>query len=97
MKDFGWIADNADSIGESFAHRVARQKPNAWGLYDMHGNVWEWCGDWYSDNYYAHAPVNNPQGPPDGTERVIRGGSCAIPIHMPGPRSVLGIYLRIPM
>ena len=50
--------------------------PNAWGLYDMHGNVWEWCSDWYDRNYYdISAEVTDPKGPDDGTERIIRGGS----------------------
>jgi len=53
--------------------------PNGYGLYDMAGNVWEWCADWYADDYYLHATHDNPNGPAGNKERVIRGGSwmCA--------------------
>ena len=52
---------------------VGTFKPNAFGLYDMHGNVWQWCGDWYDDAYYANSPKTDPQGRNDGKYRVLRG------------------------
>jgi len=53
---------------------VGSFEPNAWGLYDIHGNVWEWCNDIYSDNYYKISPEQNPKGAEKGVYRVIRGG-----------------------
>lgn len=54
---------------------VGSFKPNAWNLYDMHGNVWEWCNDWYNASYYGNSPKEDPTGPKEGQYKVVRGGS----------------------
>jgi sulfatase modifying factor 1 len=58
-----------------FTAPVGSFAPNAWGLFDMHGNAWEWVSDWHADDYYARSPLNDPQGPATGEVRVRRGGS----------------------
>ena len=60
-------------LGEP-THPVAHKKPNAWGLYDMHGSAWKWCWDWYGEDYYTASPRKDPMGPTEGTLRVRRGG-----------------------
>ena len=72
------ISDNTgwyDSNSGSKTHEVGKKTANTWGLYDMHGNVWEWCWDWYNSSYYSSSPANNPVGPETGSIRVLRGGS----------------------
>ncbi len=54
---------------------VGSYPPNAWGLYDMHGNLWEWVADWFDEAYYRDSPRRDPQGPASGASRVLRGGA----------------------
>jgi hypothetical protein len=64
-------------------HEVGQKRANAFGLYDMLGNVWEWVNDWYDQNYYQNSPSQDPTGPASGQKRVLHGGSW-----LNGPRSV---------
>ena len=77
LGDFAWYDENAWNTGENFAHQVGQKKSNAFGLYDMHGNVAEWCHDYYDEDYYQQSPAQDPVGPSpqDWTKHVLRGGS----------------------
>ena len=73
MDQYVWYRDNSDNS----IHPVGRKKPNAFKLYDMYGNAWEWCNDWFGADYYGNSPSIDPDGPATGQERVLRGGSYA--------------------
>ena len=71
LSDYGWFGRGSDGR----THAVGEKRAGAWGLYDMHGNVWEWCQDWYDKDYFANSPKDDPEGPSEGSRHVTRGGS----------------------
>jgi formylglycine-generating enzyme required for sulfatase activity len=76
MAAYGWsytYPSNRAGVSPHGSVAVGSFPPNAWGLYDMHGNVWQWCSDWYGD--YPAGEVTDPTGPKEGSLRVLRGGS----------------------
>ncbi|MFH1709275.1 MAG: SUMF1/EgtB/PvdO family nonheme iron enzyme, partial [Planctomycetota bacterium] len=73
--DHMWHASNSGRQ----TRPVGLKQPNPWGLYDMHGNVWEWCEDWCDGGYYQRSPGTDPVGPASGDSRGLRGGNCRFP------------------
>jgi len=70
LRVFAWFEQNSGGRH----HPVGQKLPNPWGLFDMHGNVWEWCNDFYKVDYYRESPERNPRGPDEGETKVLRGG-----------------------
>ena len=82
LREHAWYVGNSSVNPGLYGDRrgggtgiVGRKLPNPWGLYDMHGNVWEWVQDRYAPDYYGSSPENDPSGPASGALRVMRGGS----------------------
>jgi formylglycine-generating enzyme len=84
VKSQGYVYSGSNNLDEvawynvnsgGHLNPVGQKKANELGLYDMTGNVWEWCQDWYDENYYDISPSVNPKGPESGTDRVLRGAS----------------------
>jgi len=71
LDSIAWYGDNSSKQ----THPVGQKQPNGIGLYDMSGNVWEWCQDWYDESYYESSPKDNPQGASNSEDRVLRGSS----------------------
>jgi formylglycine-generating enzyme required for sulfatase activity len=76
LDEIAWYNQNSGNQ----THDVAQKRPNAFGLYDMLGNVWEWVNDWYDQNYYQNSPSQDPTGPSSGKVCVLRGGSWRNPV-----------------
>ncbi len=71
LSDHAWFEDNAGGKPQP----VGGKLPNPWGLHDMHGNVWQWCNDFYQVDYYQQSPEKDPPGPKTGEDKVVRGGA----------------------
>ncbi|HEX3655675.1 MAG TPA: SUMF1/EgtB/PvdO family nonheme iron enzyme, partial [Pirellulales bacterium] len=84
-----WFKDNSNGT----PHPVGQLKPNPWGLYDMYGNVYDWCSDWFAKDYYQNSPAADPEGPPSGMHRVLRGGAFS---NLPEPCRSGGRNARAP-